>query len=961
MSNGMEQAQWQRIEDLLQEALDLDPGSRAEFLTRACGNDDALRRQLESMLDSEPAGAILDRPAVGAFLRDLAHSLEPGTKAGHYTIEGRIGAGGMGEVYRAVDESLQRRVALKVLPPEFTSDPARVRRFEQEALAASRLNHPNIITIFEILREQGNQVIATEYIEGSTLRELLSSASAPMEIEKAIDVSLQMASALRAAHTAWIIHRDIKPENIMVRDDGLVKLVDFGIAKLSEDPAHTAEDAAPAGAREVTAFGSIVGTASYMSPEQARGESLDGRTDLYSLGLVLFEMLTGRRWQPGSLDLVPKDLQRIVNRLLQEKRDDRYGSAADLIADLRLVERRLQNRSARRLVAGSLLAVALMIVVAALTAVLSVTETWREQILREGHSAAARHAAFSPDGRLLVSCGEDGRVFVWDVGRLERVAAIDHRAHKVAFAKDGRTFATGGADGNVVVWSARDYAKTATLFGTPGEVVGLTYLPHSSRILFSVGDNWFLGDSDTGRIERRITAPGFSHGNIVFTADGNATTSHGVSIDPTGLQPWSQGTRQGNWLAQSPDRAREATVDPHGVVRLYRAARGTSGGMPEALARAQGHQDHGRTIEFSPDGTLLASGAEDIILWDAATLRKIARFEHSAVVWSLTFSPDGRWLASTHADGAVLLWDVAERARAANMNEHGGAVRSVSFSADGRRVVSASEDRTVVVWDARTHQRQTVLTGHRTRVNDAEFMPSGNQVVSVDQDGVVLIFDVESRKARLRLADSLTQAVYTVAASPDGTMIATTRALHRVSDGAKLMGLAFSPGWPYSAIYGAAFSPDGTMMYCVTSDGWILAVDVQRRRITEKVRIQATLVCISLSKDGRHLVTGENEGAVRLWSTSPLREVAVIGRHTARVKAVALSPDMKSVASAGDDERIALWNVPRRRLRMNIGTHVSPVYAVAFSPDGASIVSGEHDRTVRIYTRERRLFGFEID
>jgi serine/threonine protein kinase len=231
----------------------------------------------------------------------------------------------MGEVYEARDERLQRIVALKTLPAELTDDEDRVQRFEREALTVSRLNHPNIITIFEILRDGEAHLIATERVEGQTLRDVLidprTGGPRPLPLEQALDIVTQIAAALKAAHTAWIIHRDIKPENIMIREDGLVKVLDFGIAKLNDEPSdgppvgdHAAKSSSADG---LTVPGAILGTARYMSPEQARGEPLDGRTDLFSLGMVFYEMLTGTRYAaaddpaPRALDRLPGELQPI--------------------------------------------------------------------------------------------------------------------------------------------------------------------------------------------------------------------------------------------------------------------------------------------------------------------------------------------------------------------------------------------------------------------------------------------------------------------------------------------------------------------------------------------------------------------------------------------------------------------------------------------------------------------------
>src|SRR5215208_1251593 len=224
--------------------------------------------------------------------------LPANTIISHYRIISRLGAGGMGEVYLAEDTQLGRRVALKILPLDFTNDEERLRRFEQEAHAASALNHPNIITIHEVGWETGTRYIATEFIEGETLRQRLQRGS--LSVREALDVAVQVANALTAAHQVGIIHRDIKPENVMLRPDGYAKVLDFGIVKLTEKfvghQTGNSDALDSAKLNQVNTEANIVmGSPSYMSPEQARGFAVDGRTDIFSLGVVLYEMIAGRR------------------------------------------------------------------------------------------------------------------------------------------------------------------------------------------------------------------------------------------------------------------------------------------------------------------------------------------------------------------------------------------------------------------------------------------------------------------------------------------------------------------------------------------------------------------------------------------------------------------------------------------------------------------------------------------
>ena len=285
-------------------------------------------------------------------------SIPPKTTLAHYTILSKLGAGGMGEVYLAQDSQLDRQVALKVLLAEVADNEDRVRRFIQEAKAASALNHPNILTVYEIGTYDNTRFIATELVKGHTLHDRLRGEQ--LTLRETLDVALQVAAALSAAHGAGIIHRDIKPENIMIRDDGLVKVLDFGLAKLSAQPgsAGPSHSEAPT-QRPLTNPGIVMGTVSYMSPEQARGKEIDGRSDVWSLGIVLYEMLTGRTpfaaetmndsiaailtREPSPLDgSTPAELQRIVRKSLQKNTDERYQTIKDLQLDLKNLKRELE-------------------------------------------------------------------------------------------------------------------------------------------------------------------------------------------------------------------------------------------------------------------------------------------------------------------------------------------------------------------------------------------------------------------------------------------------------------------------------------------------------------------------------------------------------------------------------------------------------------------------------------------
>ena len=367
----MTSERFEQIAQLYGAALELAPEERASFIDSACGADEELRREVESLLEAhEEAGDFITTPAFGMaaelFSDRETPSLSPGRCISHYQILSLLGTGGMGEVYLAEDTVLRRKVALKLLPKEFTDNPERVGRFELEARAASALNHPNIITIHEMGRAGGVYFIATEFIDGETLRDHL--ARARMNLAEAIEVAAQVASALDVAHGAGVVHRDVKPENVMIRRDGIVKVLDFGLTKLTEK-------AAPAAPRQSVSSGVwsettgenepglVLGTVRYMSPEQTRGSAqVDHRTDIWSLGVVLYEMAAGRAPFQGEdihqritsiredeplplasvAEGVPAGLEEIVRKALAKDPGERYQTAREMAVDLRNLRRRLE-------------------------------------------------------------------------------------------------------------------------------------------------------------------------------------------------------------------------------------------------------------------------------------------------------------------------------------------------------------------------------------------------------------------------------------------------------------------------------------------------------------------------------------------------------------------------------------------------------------------------------------------
>ncbi|MEZ5427630.1 MAG: protein kinase [Pyrinomonadaceae bacterium] len=363
----MAQQDWQKVKDIFVDAMQQKPEIRQEFLEDACKDDEEIRREVESLLSSyDEADSFMEVPAVvetGKTLIVENSQFTNGQSLRHYNIIEQIGKGGMGEVYLAKDTRLKRKVALKLLSTEFTDSKDLLRRFEQEAFAASSLNHPNILTIYEFGNTEDLNFIVTEFVDGKTLNEKLRDKHL-MNLSEILDITIQTTSALVTAHEAGIIHRDIKPDNIMIRKDGIVKILDFGLAKLTERKID--EDTgleATTFAKVKTTPGLVMGTPQYMSPEQASGKDIDERTDIWSLGVVFYEMIAGHlpfegesimeiigsilKEEPKPLDgnEVPPEIKKIITKTLNKDKNDRYQNAEELLVVLKSVRQELELKN----------------------------------------------------------------------------------------------------------------------------------------------------------------------------------------------------------------------------------------------------------------------------------------------------------------------------------------------------------------------------------------------------------------------------------------------------------------------------------------------------------------------------------------------------------------------------------------------------------------------------------------
>ncbi len=699
----MSKERWQLVERVYHAALEREGEARAAFLDEACESDEELRREVEALIAEDgQAGSFIESPALEIAAKQMAgdsFSQVPSSapeRIGPYKLLAQLGRGGMGEVHLALDTRLNRKVAIKLLPDEYTTDPLRVRRFEQEARAASALNHPNILTIYEIGQHDSRHFIVTEFIEGETLRQRTANAS--QTLHTVLEIATQIASALAAAHAAGLIHRDIKPENIMVRPDGLVKVLDFGLAKLTEKRS-TVDTSAPTAFNAHTDPGTVMGTAQYMSPEQARGQELDARTDIFSFAVVLYEMIAGKVPFEGATpsDVIssiliktapplsryareaPAELERIVTKGLEKDREERYQTVKDLQIDLKRFRQRLEfeaelERPAQPEMSGG-----------------GAVTSGRAPALAETAQAEAAHKprwggwglkAALVLGALVVLTALWYLLTRPGAGTKEGSTSLRNATftqltdqpgpeYFPSLSPDGKSFVYSSyASGNRDIYLQRVGGKNPVNLtkDSPSDDTQPAFSPDGERIAFRShreGGGIFLMGA-TGENVKRLTNFGY---NPAWSPDGKEIACADESI----VQPEDRGNPNSRiWAVNVATGARrvvtkEDSVQPHWSPHGFRIA---------YWGRPNGAQ---RDILTIPAG-----GGEPLpVTNDAAT------------DWNPVWSPDGKYLYfASDRGGSMNLWRVPIEEQTGKVLGQPEAVTTpssysahLSFSQDGRRMV----------------------------------------------------------------------------------------------------------------------------------------------------------------------------------------------------------------------------------------------------------------------------------
>lgn len=664
---------WKQVDALFEEALDLPPEERERFVTEACNGNEELRAEVISLVRAQSqASNFMERSAMKVAAQALAQdsNLAAGTslvgkEIGTYRIDSLLGVGGMGEVYLAHETKLNRSVALKILPAEFVVDAERVSRFAREARALSALNHPNLITIFEVGELNGIHFIAMEFVEGRTLRTLMDGH---LKLREILTIVAQVAEALAAAHHSGIIHRDIKPDNIMMRADGYVKVLDFGLAKLAEsgaagndpDPAHTQA-------------GATMGTLAYMSPEQVTGEASDHRTDIWSLGVVFYELLTNQKPFRGpnrqatvnailsdepdsameSHPAFPSELDLILDKALEKDRDLRYQTASDLRADIRRLLRAIDSSpttSRRKAIAREVIR--------------PVHRRWFRPVVATVVLALAVLVGWlflkSPPGP--------------DWSRASHLQLTDQSGTEFFphLAPDGRSFVYASkANGNLDLFLQRVGGKNPTLLtkDSPADDSQPAFSPDGERIAFR-SDRAPAGIyvmEATGENLRPVTAGGFHpswspDGKEIVYSEAGRDLPDVRNTNPSML--WVVSIETGAKHLLSDRDAMQPVWSPHG-------ARIAFWFMPPSVGR-------------SDIATISRGGGESLIVTKDASTN-----------WNPVWSPDGKYLYFvSDRSGNMNFWRVGIDEETGKVLSEPEAVvmpstfsRHLNFSRDGKRMI----------------------------------------------------------------------------------------------------------------------------------------------------------------------------------------------------------------------------------------------------------------------------------
>jgi WD40 repeat protein len=970
-------------------ALEMPAGQRSAYLQEACADDPALRLHIEALLrDHEAARAFLETPPLGAGGPPLgaavtgaaigipaAPSEKAGDRIGRYKVLQQIGEGGCGIVYMAEqEEPVRRRVALKIIKLGMDTKSV-IARFEAERQAVALMDHPNIAKVFDAgATEAGRPYFVMELVKGVPITRYCDENN--LSTAARLGLFVQVCQGIQHAHQKGIIHRDIKPSNILVEDhDGVPvpKIIDFGIAKATTDQRLTEKTV-------FTAFEQFIGTPAYMSPEQARlsGIDIDTRTDIYSLGVLLYESLTGktpfeaRRLLEAGLDevrriireeeplrpstrlhgldaaeqttvarhrqsdppklvhLIRGDLDWIVMKALDKDRRRRYETVNALAAD---VKRHLNNEP---------------VVARPPSAAYRLQKAWRRHKLAFTAAAVMATALFVGTAVSSWQAIEAGRAR--DAEKQQRLAAqAAQQAEKQARLR---------ADAEKAQADRLLYVANLNLAQQAWEQNNfrlLRQLLEETQASPDRGFEWYYWQRQThlalktlrGHLDP-IRSVAFSpDGQQIVTGSNDATAKVWEAASGRELLTLRGHTRWIRSVAFSADGRRIVTGGGDQTAKVWEAATGRQ------LLTLQGHVGGIDSVAFSPDGRRIVTGSDDAtaMVWEAANGRELLTLKgHSGPIWSAAFSPDGRRIVTGSDDGTAKVWEASSGRQLLTLKGHSAPIWSVAFSPDGRRIVTGSWDMTAKVWEAAGGRASLTLKGPDARINAVAFSPDGQQIVTGSDDWTAKVWEAASGREWLTLKGH-DATVNAVAFSPDGRRIVTgsddaTAKLWEATGDREPLTLEGHDGW----IRSVAFSPDG--QWIVTGSGEPTAKVWEAAGGRELLTLKghdSWIGAVAFSPDGRRIVTGSGDRTARVWDAASGRELLTLKGHSAPIWAAAFSPDGRRIVTGSVDATARVWETASGRELLTLSEHTASIWSVAFSPDGQRIVTGSGDATAKVW------------